>query len=140
MHFLNRVKFIIVFLEQDKIHTCISWTRLIVHVFLEQQHVSQGAYWFYMIELGFYWSLTFTLLSDHKRKVSKGTWFCDFEEHWNLLALSKICIFYTVPAIRYLYMYIFQGFSFGKCYELNLYSSIYFIIEASAILCGHTCG
>lgn len=32
-----------------------------------QQHVSDGIYWYYMIELAFYCSLIFTLLYDHKR-------------------------------------------------------------------------
>ncbi|XP_053373125.1 ceramide synthase 2-like isoform X2 [Mercenaria mercenaria] len=32
-----------------------------------KQHVSNDIYWYYMIELGFYCSLIFTLLSDHKR-------------------------------------------------------------------------
>ncbi|XP_048756985.1 ceramide synthase 5-like [Ostrea edulis] len=36
-----------------------------------KQSVSSDVYWYYMIELGFYWSLTFTLLIDHKRKDFK---------------------------------------------------------------------
>ncbi|XP_060598839.1 ceramide synthase 2-like isoform X2 [Ruditapes philippinarum] len=35
------------------------------------QHVSNDMYWHYMIELAFYWSLVFTLFSDHKRKDFK---------------------------------------------------------------------
>ncbi|KAK3592979.1 hypothetical protein CHS0354_023201 [Potamilus streckersoni] len=33
-----------------------------------QQHVTSDLYWYYMIELGFYWALVFSLLTDHKRK------------------------------------------------------------------------
>lgn len=36
-----------------------------------QQHVGDDVYWYYMIELAFYWSLVFTLFSDHKRKDFK---------------------------------------------------------------------
>ncbi|XP_060086199.1 ceramide synthase 5-like [Ylistrum balloti] len=32
------------------------------------QHVPNEIYWYYTIELGFYWNLVFTILSDHKRK------------------------------------------------------------------------
>lgn len=32
-----------------------------------KQHVSDDIYWYYVIELAFYWSLVFTLVSDHKR-------------------------------------------------------------------------
>jgi len=38
-------------------------------VWLCLQHVSEDMYWHYVIELGFYWSLVFTLFTDHKRKV-----------------------------------------------------------------------
>ncbi|OWF56267.1 Ceramide synthase 5 [Mizuhopecten yessoensis] len=33
-------------------------------------HVSNDVFWFYTIELAFYWNLVFTVLSDHKRKDS----------------------------------------------------------------------
>ncbi|XP_076093935.1 ceramide synthase 2-like isoform X1 [Mytilus galloprovincialis] len=33
-----------------------------------KQHVTNDVYWYYAIELGFYWSLLFTLSTDHKRK------------------------------------------------------------------------
>ncbi|XP_052801525.1 ceramide synthase 2-like isoform X2 [Mya arenaria] len=35
------------------------------------QHVSSDMYWHYVVELGFYWSLVFTLCTDHKRKDFK---------------------------------------------------------------------
>ncbi|WAQ95004.1 CERS4-like protein [Mya arenaria] len=35
------------------------------------QHVSSDMYWHYVVELGFYWSLVFTLCTDHKRKLTK---------------------------------------------------------------------
>ncbi|XP_033762172.1 ceramide synthase 2-like [Pecten maximus] len=33
-----------------------------------RQHVPNDVYWYYMIELSFYWNLVFTLVTDHKRK------------------------------------------------------------------------
>ncbi|XP_021352004.1 ceramide synthase 5-like [Mizuhopecten yessoensis] len=36
----------------------------------KHQHVSNDVFWFYTIELAFYWNLVFTVLSDHKRKDS----------------------------------------------------------------------
>ncbi|XP_033762734.1 ceramide synthase 2-like isoform X2 [Pecten maximus] len=33
-----------------------------------RQHVPNDVYWYYTIELGFYWNLVFTLVTDHKRK------------------------------------------------------------------------
>ncbi|XP_045168610.2 ceramide synthase 2-like [Mercenaria mercenaria] len=32
-----------------------------------KQYISDDIYWYYMIELSYYWSLIFTLVSDHKR-------------------------------------------------------------------------
>lgn len=34
------------------------------------QHISDDMWWYYMIELGFYWSLIYSLFMDNKRKVS----------------------------------------------------------------------
>ncbi|XP_060065420.1 ceramide synthase 2-like [Ylistrum balloti] len=36
-----------------------------------RQHVPNDVYWYYTIELGFYWNLVFTLVTDHKRKDFK---------------------------------------------------------------------
>ncbi|OWF35762.1 Ceramide synthase 4 [Mizuhopecten yessoensis] len=33
-----------------------------------RQHVPNDVYWYYTIELAFYWNLVFTLVTDHKRK------------------------------------------------------------------------
>jgi len=40
-----------------------------VHVVM-LQHVSNDLYYYYVVELGFYCSLLFTIFSDHKRKVN----------------------------------------------------------------------
>ncbi|KAK3108214.1 hypothetical protein FSP39_003331 [Pinctada imbricata] len=40
-------------------HCWINWPR---------QHVDRDVYWYYLLEMAFYWSLTFTVLIDHKRK------------------------------------------------------------------------
>ena len=36
------------------------------------QHVSASLYWYYQLQLAFYWSLTFTALFDVARKVWCG--------------------------------------------------------------------
>lgn len=79
-----------------------------------KQHVSQGAYWFYMIELGFYWSLTFTLLSDHKRKDFKEmvvhhlvtiallyfSWCCNFVRIGTLVLVVHDAVDYWMAAAK----------------------------------------
>ena len=37
--------------------------------FIPQQDISPDIYWYYMMELSFYWCLVYTMLTDHKRKV-----------------------------------------------------------------------
>jgi len=37
------------------------------------QDITSDMYWHYVIELGFYWGLVFTVCSDHKRKVCLST-------------------------------------------------------------------
>lgn len=36
------------------------------------QSIIPSQYWYYMIELSFYWSLLFSIASDVKRKVGRG--------------------------------------------------------------------
>ncbi|KAL4222530.1 Ceramide synthase 5 [Mactra antiquata] len=42
------------------------------------QSVDPDIYWYYIIELAFYWSLVFTLFTDHKRKLAKMCNYCKF--------------------------------------------------------------
>ncbi|XP_078321315.1 ceramide synthase 5-like isoform X2 [Crassostrea virginica] len=51
-----------------------------------KQDVSPGIYWYYVIELGFYWSLTFTLMVDHRRKRH----LCGIQCWWNRHHLGGI--------------------------------------------------
>lgn len=44
---------------------CPSWS-------LVPQSMLPSQYWYYMIELSFYWSLLFSIASDVKRKVGLG--------------------------------------------------------------------
>ena len=44
----------------------IMWIKYFLHIF--PQHVSPEIYWYYMIELSFYWSLVISLTIDNKRK------------------------------------------------------------------------
>ena len=37
------------------------------------QHIANDVYWYYLVELSFYWCLVFSMLTDHKRKV--GLWY-----------------------------------------------------------------
>lgn len=39
---------------------------------LPLQSIVPSQYWYYMIELSFYWSLLFSIASDVKRKVGEG--------------------------------------------------------------------
>ena len=42
------------------------------------QHVSKDVYWYYLIELAFYWSLVFSVVTDHRRKVMSHSLFVWF--------------------------------------------------------------
>lgn len=44
---------------------------LVSHSLLSQSTIP-SQYWYYMIELSFYWSLLFSIASDVKRKVGQG--------------------------------------------------------------------
>lgn len=44
------------------------WTTKYCWLTWPKQHVDSEIYWYYVIELGFYWSLVFSLFTDHKRK------------------------------------------------------------------------
>ncbi|CAC5378028.1 Ceramide synthase 5 [Mytilus coruscus] len=52
-----------------------------------KQHISNDVYWYYAIELGFYWSLLFTLSTDHKRK--------DFTEMVTHHVVTIILVFFS---------------------------------------------
>lgn len=57
----------------------------IIYVIL--QTITDDVYWYYCIELAFYWSLLFSLSTDHKRKVTEHI--CTF----------KVCSIIWLPTI-----------------------------------------
>ncbi|XP_061193680.1 ceramide synthase 5-like [Saccostrea echinata] len=79
-----------------------------------KQNVTRGVYWYYIIELGFYWSLTFTLLIDHKRKDFKEmvvhhlvtmtlmyfSWVCNFVRVGTLVLLVHDAVDYWMAAAK----------------------------------------
>nr|XP_022309189.1 ceramide synthase 5-like isoform X1 [Crassostrea virginica] len=79
-----------------------------------KQDVSPGIYWYYVIELGFYWSLTFTLMVDHRRKDFKEmvvhhlvtmalmyfSWVCNFVRVGTLVLLVHDAVDYWMAAAK----------------------------------------
>nr|XP_022309190.1 ceramide synthase 2-like isoform X2 [Crassostrea virginica] len=79
-----------------------------------KQDVSPEIYWYYVIELGFYWSLTFTLMVDHRRKDFKEmvvhhlvtmalmyfSWVCNFVRVGTLVLLVHDAVDYWMAAAK----------------------------------------
>ncbi|XP_060065337.1 ceramide synthase 5-like [Ylistrum balloti] len=63
--YMNYLRDLILFLQKPYL-----WETKYCWIDYKHQHVPDDVYWFYTLELAFYWNLVFSVLSDHKRKDS----------------------------------------------------------------------
>lgn len=57
------------------------------------QHISDDMWWYYMVELGFYWSLIYSLFMDNKRKVR-------FYRCYRVICLQVALLLLSEPVVK----------------------------------------